>query len=83
MHFLLCHYGQELVYAKTDLALLCLLCFLERCLLYSMKMFGDQIYSLCIASGTIFNEVNLELSYFPLHTQLHPVLLGLTCSSFK
>ncbi|XP_042002796.1 uncharacterized protein LOC121752004 isoform X1 [Salvia splendens] len=29
----------------------------ERCLLYSMKMFGDDIDSLRIASGTIFNEV--------------------------
>ncbi|KAL1553047.1 hypothetical protein AAHA92_13772 [Salvia divinorum] len=29
----------------------------ERCLLYSMKMFGDDTDSLRIASGTIFNEV--------------------------
>ncbi|PIN24561.1 hypothetical protein CDL12_02708 [Handroanthus impetiginosus] len=29
----------------------------ERCLLYAMRMLGDEIESLCIASGTIFNEI--------------------------
>lgn len=29
----------------------------ERCLLYSMKMWGEQIGALHIASGTIYNEV--------------------------
>ncbi|XP_057790304.1 uncharacterized protein LOC131007161 isoform X2 [Salvia miltiorrhiza] len=29
----------------------------ERCLLYSMRMFGNDIDSLRIASGTIFNEI--------------------------
>ncbi|KAL2510452.1 Transducin family protein/WD-40 repeat family protein [Abeliophyllum distichum] len=29
----------------------------ERCLLYSMRMWGDEVESLLIASGTIFNEI--------------------------
>lgn len=38
------------------------LCVLERCLLYSMRLWGDDIETLRVASGTIFNEVpNLSL----------------------
>ncbi|KAK6115343.1 hypothetical protein DH2020_007612 [Rehmannia glutinosa] len=33
----------------------------EKCLLYSMRMLGNEIESLRIASGTIFNEVNTTL----------------------
>lgn len=38
------------------------LCISVRCLLYSMRLWGDDIKTLRIASGTIFNEVpNLSL----------------------
>jgi hypothetical protein len=35
-------------------------CFLgaEKCLLYSMRMWGDSVRELLVASGTILNEVS-------------------------
>lgn len=43
----------------------------ERCLLYSMKLWGDNLEALRIASGTIYNEVaNLPCdcySIFPFY----------------
>ncbi|MQL92620.1 hypothetical protein Taro_025232 [Colocasia esculenta] len=29
----------------------------ERCLLYSMRLWGEDVKTLCVASGTIFNEI--------------------------
>ncbi|XP_057964984.1 uncharacterized protein LOC131155691 isoform X2 [Malania oleifera] len=29
----------------------------ERCLLYSMRLWGEELEALCIASGTIYNEI--------------------------
>ncbi|KAL8147905.1 hypothetical protein AgCh_005287 [Apium graveolens] len=37
----------------------------ERCLLYSMKMLGEQIGDLHIASGTIYNEIIVWKVIFP------------------
>lgn len=37
----------------------------ERCLLYSMKMWGEQIGALHIASGTIYNEIIVWKVVFP------------------
>lgn len=36
----------------------------ERCLLYTMRLWGNSISTLRIASGTIFNEVGLTLPFF-------------------
>ncbi|KAL8544780.1 hypothetical protein ACS0TY_005123 [Phlomoides rotata] len=44
----------------------------ERCLLYSMKMFGSEIDSLRVASGTIFNEIVV----WKVALQNHATILG-------
>lgn len=49
-----------------------LLSLVDRCLLYSMQMWGSNIESLLIASGTIYNQV--------IHFSLFSLLLQITYS---
>ncbi|KAL1816485.1 hypothetical protein DCAR_0520886 [Daucus carota subsp. sativus] len=50
----------------------------ERCLLYSMKMWGEQIEALHIASGTIFNEIIVWKVVFPNVSNPGKELVNLT-----